>query len=144
MFLVQRGELEGRFDPDMILYSRKLFKFNYDVKPLKQFLKIKPQYGANEPGLERFNNQELRYIRITDIDEYGQLKNDLGATVKVSEAKYLLKNNDLLIARSGATAGKAYLHKLENVNYSCIYAGYMIRFVLDESKLLPDYFFVYT
>jgi restriction endonuclease S subunit len=144
VFIVQRGELEGRFDPDMILYSRKLFKFNYDVKPLKQFLKIKPQYGANESGLERFNNQELRYIRITDIDEYGQLKNDLGATVNIGEAKYFLKNNDLLIARSGATAGKAYLHKLEAVNYSCIYAGYMIRFVLDESKLLPAYFFVYT
>ena len=103
----------------------------------------KPQYGANEAGLDRSNNSQPRYIRITDIDENGLISiNELGATVANVEEKYILKENDILIARSGATVGKAYIHK--ELPYTCLYAGYLIRFIVDSNKILPGYLFSYT
>jgi Type I restriction modification DNA specificity domain len=141
---VRKGEIDGRFDPDMILYRRKLLHFKFAVKPLKQLLKANPQYGSNQSGIERSLIEQPRYIRITDIDEYGLLKEGLGVTAELVEDKYLLGNNDMLFARSGATCGKAYLHKTAQVNYECFFAGYMIRFLVNENLLLADYLFYYT
>jgi restriction endonuclease S subunit len=141
---VQKGEIEGRFDPDMILYNRKTLRFNFPVKQLKQLLRAKPQYGSNQAGIDRNSIHEARYIRITDIDEYGLLKNNLGVTAEFIEEKHTLKNNDLLFARSGATVGKAYLHTTDSVNYECFYAGYMIRFLVNENLLLSKFLFCYT
>lgn len=50
--------------------------------------------------------------------------------------------NDILIARSGATAGKAYIHR--ELPYTCLYAGYLIRFIVNPKIILPDYLFTYT
>lgn len=128
----------------MILYNRKTLRFNFPVKQLKQLLRAKPQYGSNQAGIDRNSIHEARYIRITDIDEYGLLKNNLGVTAKFIEEKYIIKNNDLLFARSGATVGKAYLHTTDSVNYECFYAGYMIRFLVNENLLLSKFLFCYT
>ncbi|MEH2412270.1 restriction endonuclease subunit S [Nostoc sp.] len=84
-----------------------------------------------------------RYIRITDIDITGNLIQGLGVTANNIEQKHILNNNDLLIARSGNTVGKSYLHKSDNVDYECFFAGYMIRFIIDTNKSLPDYIFYY-
>ncbi len=111
---------------------------------MSSLLKQKPQYGANEASKPRFSLQEPRYVRITDIDEYGLLKNNIGVTAESIENQYILNDNDILFARSGATVGKTYIHKLDNTNYSCFFAGYMIRFVVDETKISPDYVFAYT
>ena len=142
-FLLLKGAIQDRLDAEMILYNRKVQSFQFPVKQLKYLLIGKPQYGANEAGIERTSNQQTRYIRITDIDTQGLLKNELGVTAENTDEKYLLKNNDLLFARSGSV-GRCYLHKSTNVTYPCIYAGYMIRFVLNENELTPDYFFIYT
>lgn len=144
MFLINRGEIDGRLDPEVILYKRKLLNFNFPVKQLKQLLKEKPQYGSNQAGIDRCSITEPRYIRITDINEYGLLKDNVGVTAKLVEDKYLLNNNDILFARSGATVGKVYLHKNDLVNYQCFYAGYMIRFIVNENLLLPEFLFCYT
>lgn len=128
----------------MVLYKRKVLNFNFPVKALKHLLKAKPQYGSNQAGIERTSINQARYIRITDIDEYGLLKNDLGVTAECVEEKYLLNNNDILFARSGATVGKTYLHKSHIVGYECFYAGYMIRFLVDEHLLKPEFLFYYT
>lgn len=142
--MVKRGALEERFDPDMNLYVRKILTFKYPVGHLKQFLKVKPQYGSNQSGIERTSKEEARYVRITDIDEYGNLKDNLGATAEVIENKYVLNDNNILFARSGATVGKSYLHQVKNVDYTCFFAGYMIRFIVDEKRLLPAFLFSYT
>ncbi len=144
IFLVKLMELKIRFDPPIILYQRKVTQFQYQTFTFSKLLKCKPQYGANEAGKIRLSNNEPRYIRITDIDEYGILKNDLGVTADIFESQYELQNNDILFARSGATVGKAYIHKVNNVNYPCFFAGYMIRFIVDKNKANPDYIFAYT
>ncbi|WP_370859738.1 restriction endonuclease subunit S [Phocaeicola plebeius] len=143
IFIINRSEIEGRLDPKMTLYKKKVQHALYPMVKLKSLLLSKPQYGANEVGLIRNNNSQPRYIRITDIDENGLIsKNDLGATVTNVEDKYVLNENDIVLARSGATVGKSYIHK--QLPYTCLYAGYLIRFIVDAKKILPDYFFIYT
>lgn len=144
LFLVNRSELEGRLDPAIILYNRISQSFNFKIVKLKYLLKCKPQYGANESGIERTDINYPRYIRITDIDENGQLINQIGVTAENIESKYILNNNDILLARSGATVGKAFLFNSKKVKYPCFFAGYMIRFIIDDTKILPEYFFIYT
>lgn len=142
IFLVNFSDLQGRWDPKMSLFQKESKTFKYRVASLKDFLSKDPQYGAGESGIERTGISEPRYIRITDINDDGTLNDSLGATAQNIEEKYFLKENDILIARSGATVGKAYIHK--NVfPYQCFFAGYLIRFVVSH-YLLPDYFFVYT
>lgn len=65
-----------------------------------------------------------------------------GATVANIEEQYLIQPMDLLIARSGATVGKSYIHK--ELSYPCIFAGYMIRFIINNLRVLPEYVFAYT
>ncbi|MBO7571323.1 MAG: restriction endonuclease subunit S [Bacteroidales bacterium] len=143
IFLVNRSEIEGRLDPKMALYNKKVQHALFPMVKLKNLLLSKPQYGANEAGLDRLNNTQPRYIRITDIDENGLISiNELGATVANVDEKYILNNDDILIARSGATVGKTYLHK--KLPYTCLYAGYLIRFLVDPQKILPGYLFSYT
>lgn len=143
IFIVQRSEIEGRLDPKMALYNRKVLHSLYPKVRLKDVLLCKPQYGASEPGVPRSSIKEPRYIRITDIDENGLISHDeLGATAKIIEDKYILCENDILIARSGATVGKAYIHK--PALYDCFFAGYLIRFIINTDKTLPEYIFTYT
>lgn len=143
VFIVQRSEIEGRLDPKMALYNRKVQSSLYPKVKLKDVLVCKPQYGASEPGVPRSSIKEPRYIRITDIDENGLISHDeLGATAKIIEDKYILCENDILIARSGATVGKAYIHK--PALYDCFFAGYLIRFIINTDKALPEYIFTYT
>lgn len=142
-FLAKLSELSGdRFDPQMVLYNRKTSTLKYPTFPLKHFLCASPMYGANEPGINRKNLDEPRYIRITDIDEFGNLNDEIGATAENIEDKYYLDENDLLFARSGATVGKTYIHRTKA--YPCFFAGYMIKFKIDPAKMNPYFVFTYT
>lgn len=142
VFILQKSELEKRFDPSWYVYLKSIQGFKHKKVAFKNLLLDNPQYGANEIGIERETNTEPRYIRITDINDFGELENELGKTASVIEEKYFLKENDLLLARSGNTVGKSYLHK--DVGYDCFFAGYMIRFKIDISKVIPQYIFAYT
>lgn len=143
IFIIKKSEINSRLDPKMALYNQSVQHSLYPPVKLKSLLLSKPQYGANEAGLVREHKEQARYIRITDIDENGLISLDeLGATVANLDVKYILNENDIVIARSGATVGKSYIHKL--LPYTCVYAGYLIRFVVDSDKILPDYLFAYT
>ena len=56
---------------------------------------------------------DVRYIRITDIDDQGGLLSKNWKTAKNIQEKYVLDENDILFTRSGATAGKAFIYKKE-------------------------------
>lgn len=99
----------------------------------------KPQYGA--PYSSQVFDGKMRYIRITDINEDGSL-NEEKVSAKGYSAHYLLKENDFLIARSGNTVGKTFLYK--NKFGKAIFAGYLIRFKLVETKVIPEYLLAYT
>ena len=109
----------------------------YPVKTLREIAVSSGEYGANTPAT-KFNPEIGRYIRITDIDDSGNLNNDM-VSPEVAEDKYLLQNGDLLFARTGATVGKTYLHK----EGKALYAGYLIKYRFLDI-VLPDFVFAYT
>jgi len=82
----------------------------------------------------------VRFIRITDIDEFGTLGRCGPAFVPANTPdldQYELEEGDVLIARTGATAGKAYIHK--TLDERSVFAGYLIRFKIDHARALPTY-----
>lgn len=75
-----------------------------------------------------------KYIRITDIDEETSafIPNPLSSPDCEFEQKYLVKGNDILFARTGASVGKSYLY---NPNDGELYfAGFLIR-----ARIKPEY-----
>ncbi|QEO57071.1 restriction endonuclease subunit S [Francisella marina] len=143
IFLVNYSELQNRWDPAFNSYIQNLLhNFSCQVVKFKDLLKVNPQYGANEAGIERTTEEQAKYVRITDIDEFGNLIPGLGKTANKIESRFLLNENDILIARSGNTVGKSYIH--EKVREQSLFAGYMIRFVIDTFKAVPKYIFIYT
>lgn len=143
MFMARRSEITDRIDPEMVLFRRKTHKFKFPVCTIRSLLREPPQYGAGERGLDRVFLEQPRYVRITDIDEWAFLSDELGATAENVEGRYILEENDLLLARSG-TVGKAYLHKKAQTPYPCFYAGYLIRFRFNNNAVLPSYVFAFT
>lgn len=113
----------------------KKYKLKYLTKePLK--------YGINEKALHS-NRDEPRYIRITDIDGAGNLKEDTYLSLPLEIAKeYLLEDGDILFARSGATVGKSFIYK-KSWGIAC-YAGYLIRFRSNKNLLLPEFLYYYS
>ena len=141
IFLSSFSKIEGnRIDPK---YNKQIRYFQelYDSdtwKTLSSVSIVKGQYGANEAAIA-YQEGDTRYIRITDIDEIGNLKAHDKKTAQYIDDAYLLNNEDILFARSGSI-GKCYLHR--DVN-PFIFAGYLIRFVLNKSIILPEFLFYY-
>ncbi|WP_133305642.1 restriction endonuclease subunit S [Streptomyces sp. AcE210] len=101
-------------------------------------------YGSSASAVERYPGLP-RYVRITDIDDYGRLTQDPGSVMSVPLAvgrRYLLSEGDLLLARTGFTTGKSYLYRAEDG--FCSFAGYLVRFRIDPDKMFPAYAFFWT
>lgn len=97
---------------------------------LKDVLGSPLQYGINE-AVEDDNPENPRFIRITDLNDNDTLKEDTFKSIPMENAiGYLLKNGDILMARSGATAGKTFLYNQE-IGQAC-FAGYLIRASLNK------------
>ncbi len=120
-----------------------IFEGDWDWVELGEVVKEKPQYGANVSAIEGKKGKDIRYIRITDVDDFGNLKDDTWMTAKEIENKYILNDDDLLFARSGATAGKTFLYEKAKIKEKALYAGYFIRFRFNE-KILPKFVFYFT
>jgi len=114
---------------------------NFKTIKLKYCLKSPLQYGATESGCAEEENY-IRYIRITDINPSGFLKENgkLYLPKEIAE-QYPVKTKDILFARSGATVGKTYFH---NNKDDCCFAGYLIKASLSDSKILPKFFYYFT
>jgi type I restriction enzyme S subunit len=96
------------------------------------------QYGLNAAAMSEGTG--VRFIRITDITQDGELRHAEPAFVPKDTPEldgYELKNGDVLIARSGATAGKSYIHR--SFGERAVFAGYLIRFQPDTAKVLPRF-----
>ena len=115
---------------------------HWNSNRLRHLLSERLQYGANESA--ELDDPELpRYVRITDIDENDCLRDETFRSLPEETARpYLLKDGDVLFARSGATSGKTFLYR--NTWGRCAYAGYLIRARLDQKKLLPSFLRYFT
>jgi restriction endonuclease S subunit len=115
---------------------------HWEVKRLKYILKTSLQYGANESGIP-FDNVNPRYIRITDITSDGRLKEDEILSLESKIAKpYILKDKDLLFARSGATVGKTFYY--ETKFGISAFAGYLIKASICQDIHCPRFVYYYT
>jgi len=143
-FKIYADEIEGRIDPFYLKNKLILEDLQPQLKLVRlgSLLKRKVQYGANESAIDGNPKEDVRYIRITDIDEFGNLKDDDWKTSQNIEKKYILNEGDVLFARSGATVGKCFFYK--NEYKKSIFAGYLIRFIFDEKKVNPKYVFYYS
>ena len=109
---------------------------HWAVRPFRRVLRESLKYGANEAA--DLDDPSLpRYIRITDIDDSGQLRDETFRSLPVDiAAPYLLDTGDLLFARSGSV-GRTFLY---NESWGpCAYAGYLIRARLDTAVALPEF-----
>lgn len=92
---------------------------------------------------EEFSEDKVRYLRITDIDDYGNLlENDKKSVSSPEIEKYILKEGDIVFARTGNSTGRTYYH--EEKNGELAFAGFLIKFSLDESKVNPKYLKYFT
>jgi len=82
-------------------------------------------YGMNAPAKD-FDG-ENKYIRITDISESSNtfIPNPLTSPDDELDDKFLLKDNDLLFARTGASTGKSYLY--DKNDGKLYFAGFLIK-----------------
>ena len=80
-----------------------------------------------------------RFIRISDINANGKLipNGEKYIDVLPECKKYLLKKNDLLMARTGATYGKTMIF---SEDYPAVYAGFLIKLDFDKNILIPKYY----
>lgn len=115
---------------------------HWEVRRLRHLIQGRLTYGANAAA--EFTNQEWpRYIRITDFRTDGALKAETFRSLPPAiAAGYMVQPGDILLARSGATVGKAFLVKA--LTGPACHAGYLIRARPDRNLVLPDYLFGFT
>lgn len=119
------------------------WKPKIDVDPEWGRVKIgdvaKLEYGIGESAKDQ---GELRYIRITDIDDKGELKKKDKKFIaeNVESKKYILKKGDVLVARTGATFGKTLCFDSKEKS---AFAGFLIRINFDDN-VLSRFFWCYA
>ena len=112
--------------------------------PLKE-LCIKDEIGKYgiPASAENFDENKIRYLRITDIDDYGNLLNNDKKSVSSDDIeKYILEEGDIVFARTGNSTGRTYYH--ENKNGNLAFAGFLIKYSLDKEKVNPKYVKYFT
>lgn len=116
---------------------------DWEVKKLGEVSIIQGDYGINASAVE-YSDGLPTYLRITDIDEEGNYCDKNKVSVDdVNYKNFILKNNDFVFARTGASVGKTYLHN-SKLNGDLVFAGFLIRFRVDEKKIFPYYLKIFT
>lgn len=97
----------------------------------------KGSYGIGASAVP-FSKDLYTYLRITDIKDDGTLNlQNLKSVDDEKAAEYLLKPNDIVFARTGASTGRNYFY--DGMDGEFVYAGFLIKFSLDEKKVNPKY-----
>lgn len=102
----------------------------------------KGSYGIAASAIE-FDASKYTYLRITDINDDGTInKNGLKSVDDVNASNYLLRPNDIVFARTGASVGRSYFYDGKDGEF--VYAGFLIKFSIDPNKVNPKILKYYT
>lgn len=98
------------------------------------------QYGYSAKAVD--DDKLPKMLRITDIQDNGvDWKTVPGCNIEDSKlAQYRLVDNDIVIARIGATTGKSFL--IDKPPLNAVFASYLIRVRLSKD-LLPKYVYFF-
>lgn len=115
---------------------------DWEMKKLGDISLGKGVYGINASAVDYKENLP-KYLRITDIDDEGYFSTDKLSSVDDENSKdFYLKNGDLIFVRTGSTTGKSYLYN--NKDGLLVYAGFLIKFSIDNKKANDYYIWNYT
>lgn len=102
----------------------------------------KGSYGIAAPAVD-YDAEKYTYLRITDINDDGTLnKNGLKSVDDKNASKYLLRQNDIVFARTGASVGRSYFY--DERDGELVYAGFLIKYSIDQTKVNPKILKFYT
>jgi len=133
-FISDKQEIKKQIRNTLILIH--LFeKYNNPVR-LEKLIEG-TQYGYNASALQAGKN---KFLRISDIHESKVNWETVPYCNCNDEETYLLKNEDILIARTGGTTGKSF--KIDSPPKHSIYAGYLIR-IRAKEEVNPDYIYMF-
>ena len=109
---------------------------------LSELSKGKGNYGIAASAVP-YNPDLYTYLRITDINDDGTLNKSAMMSVDENNAQdYLLKPNDIVFARTGNSTGRSYFY--DGSDGELVFAGFLIKFSLDEKKVNPRFLKYYT
>jgi len=143
---IQRAVTRG-LDPDVPLKPSGFdwmgdVPAHWEVRRLRHLIEGNLTYGANAAA-EYDDPSWPRYLRITDFATDGTLRDDTFRSLPPKMANgYLVQAGDVLLARSGATVGKAFLVTSE-IDQAC-HAGYLIRARPKLGLIEPKFLFAFT
>jgi len=110
---------------------------DWSLIPLGKCVTEKLSYGINAPAIP-FDGKSPAYIRITDITEDGRFDDSDRKAVQTNEReKYLLREGDIVLARTGASTGKSYLY--DERDGELVYAGFLIKASIDIERHNPRF-----
>ena len=99
-------------------------------------------YGIGAPATD-FDPNLPAYLRITDINNDGTLNVSNRKSVEDPSAlNYLLKEGDIVFARTGNSTGRNYYYDPRDGVFA--YAGFLIKFSLDPAKIYPRFMKYYS
>ena len=97
----------------------------------------KGSYGIPAPAVEK-SDELYTYLRISDIYDDGTLNSSNLKSVNDEDvSKYLLKQNDIVFARTGGSTGRNYFYDVSDGEL--VYAGFLIKFSIDPNKVNPKF-----
>ena len=95
----------------------------------------KGSYGIGAPAVD-YDPKKYTYLRITDINDDGSINTNGLKSVDAEDVyKYILQENDIVFARTGASTGKTYFYQPQDG--TLVYAGFLIKFSIDPQKVNP-------
>ena len=127
-----KADKEGQRKAPILRF--KGFTDDWEQRKLKNLITEPLSYGLSVSSKEYDGIH--KYLRITDIDEKSRKFNKDKLTspdikFNSSSKKYLLSNNDIVFARTGASTGKTYMYQKEDgIVY---YAGFLIKASLSSN-----------
>jgi len=114
----------------------------WEIKRIKHICSESAVYGLNESS-ENYQEDGIRFIRTTDIDESGNLDKRVNGVFIPKERTigYILHTGDILVSRSGSLGTSLFFDKEKYGD--CSYAGYLVKFRTNNFNL-PRFLFYFT
>ena len=133
--LTSRKKQYSYYRDKLLLFEDEIYKVEW--KTLGKVAKF--NYGYTDKAKD---TGDVRFIRITDIDENGYLKSNDKKYIALSEESrdYLVKYGDLLMARTGATYGKTLFIDTDEAS---AYASFLIK-ITPSKELNSRYYWHFS